>query len=120
VKRVTYDDATYLMAADAAEAPGEYARVLAHAGSADAVTLRCLSSDGDAVQATFLLHAAPRCSWNRRPELDALTTATPSGSCATASIGCSIRRAVGTNSHDSTAHMAETEDLKCARGNLGN
>ncbi|EPD84718.1 hypothetical protein HMPREF1529_01323 [Microbacterium sp. oral taxon 186 str. F0373] len=57
MKRVTYDDATYLIAADAAEALSEYARVLAHAGSADAVTLRCLSSDGDAVQATFLLHA---------------------------------------------------------------
>lgn len=57
MKRVTYDDATYLIATDAAEALSEYARVLAHAGSADAVTLRCLSSDGDAVQATFLLHA---------------------------------------------------------------
>lgn len=57
MKRVTYADKTLLMGTDAAEALMEYARVLAQAASADAVTLRCLSTDGDAVQATFLLHA---------------------------------------------------------------
>lgn len=57
MKRVTYADKTLLMGTDAAEALMEYARVLAHSDSADAVTLRCLSTDGDAVQATFLLNA---------------------------------------------------------------
>ncbi len=57
MKRVTYADKTLLMGTDAAEALMEYARVLAHTGAADSVTLRCFSTDGDAVQATFLLHA---------------------------------------------------------------
>jgi len=56
MKRVTYADKALLMGDDAAETLLEYARVLTQTAGVDSVTLRCLSTDGDAVDASFLIH----------------------------------------------------------------
>jgi len=56
MKRVTYADTALLMGDDAADTLLEYARVLTQSAGVDSVTLRCLSTDGDAVDASFLIH----------------------------------------------------------------
>jgi hypothetical protein len=58
MKHVTYAKKSLLVDDDAADALIEYARVLADSGSADTVTLRAISPDGNTVDATFLLNAS--------------------------------------------------------------
>ncbi|OUE28387.1 hypothetical protein BFL36_01460 [Clavibacter michiganensis] len=57
MKHITYAEKSLLMGDDAADALLEYAAALATHGRGDSVTLRALSSDGDEVDATFLLTA---------------------------------------------------------------
>jgi hypothetical protein len=55
MKHITYAEKSLLLGDDAADALIAYAAVLATHGRGDSVTLRALSSDGDEVDATFLL-----------------------------------------------------------------
>lgn len=57
MKHITYAEKSLLLGDDAADTLIEYAAVLATHGRGDSVTLRALSSDGDEVEATFLLTA---------------------------------------------------------------
>jgi hypothetical protein len=74
MKHITYAEKSLLVGDAAASALIEYAAVLASHGRGDSVTLRALSSDGDEVDATFLLTAgAPlmaETSTTRLPEPD--------------------------------------------------
>ncbi|GLJ96585.1 hypothetical protein GCM10017591_26480 [Microbacterium dextranolyticum] len=53
---MTFADKSLLMGSDAAEALLEYARLLGDHARTDAVTLRCLSPEGNTVEASFLLN----------------------------------------------------------------
>jgi len=55
MKHVKYAEKSVLMGDDAADTLMDYARMLANAGNADTVTLRVISPDGNAVDASFLL-----------------------------------------------------------------
>lgn len=57
MKHVTFADRSLFMGDAAADTLLEYARLLADARGADSVTLRSISSDGNAVDASFLLNA---------------------------------------------------------------
>jgi hypothetical protein len=57
MKHITYAEKSLLLGDDAADALIVYAAALATHGRGDSVTLRALSSDGDEVDATFLLTA---------------------------------------------------------------
>jgi hypothetical protein len=57
MKHITYAEKSLLLGDDAADALIAYAALLATHGRGDSVTLRALSSDGDEVDATFLLTA---------------------------------------------------------------
>jgi hypothetical protein len=74
MKHITYAEKSLLLGDDAADALIAYAAALATHGRGDGVTLRALSSDGDEVDATFLLTAgAPlmaETSTTRLPEPD--------------------------------------------------
>ena len=58
MKHVTFGDKALLMGDDAGDALLEYARLIADNGRADTVTLRAISSDGNTVEASFLLDAS--------------------------------------------------------------
>jgi hypothetical protein len=74
MKPITYAEKSLLLGDDAADALIVYAAALATHGRGDGVTLRALGSDGDEVDATFLLTAgAPlmaETSTTRLPEPD--------------------------------------------------
>jgi hypothetical protein len=74
MKHITYAEKSLLLGDDAADALIAYAAALATHGRVDGVTLRALGSDGDEVDATFLLTAgAPlmaETSTTRLPEPD--------------------------------------------------
>ncbi|WP_372983468.1 hypothetical protein [Microbacterium sp.] len=55
MKHVKYAEKSVLVGDDAADTLMDYARVLASEGSADTVTLRVVSPDGNIVDASFLL-----------------------------------------------------------------
>lgn len=55
MKHVTYADEAVLMDDAAADALLQYARLIADTGRADAVTLRAIRPDGNAVDVSFLL-----------------------------------------------------------------
>ncbi|MCW3493350.1 hypothetical protein [Microbacterium sp. SSM24] len=57
MKHVTFADKSLLMGDAAAEALLEYARLIADTHGADSVTLKSISSDGNTVDASFLLNA---------------------------------------------------------------
>ena len=57
MKHITYAEKSLLLGDEAADTLIEYAAVLASHGRGDGITLRALSSDGDEVDATFLLTA---------------------------------------------------------------
>ncbi len=57
MKHVTFADKSLLMGDDAADALLEYARLIAETRGADSVTLKSISSDGNTVDASFLLNA---------------------------------------------------------------
>jgi hypothetical protein len=57
MKHVTFADKSLLVGDAAADALLRYAAALSGAGAADAVDVNAISSDGDAVVATFLLNA---------------------------------------------------------------
>ena len=55
MKHLTYADKSLLIGDDTADLLREYAAALASAHAGDTVTVNAISSDGDDVQATFLL-----------------------------------------------------------------
>ncbi|WP_285113704.1 hypothetical protein [Leifsonia sp. fls2-241-R2A-40a] len=55
MRHVTYADQSLLIGDEAADLLMRYATALGQSGGADAVTLRALGSDGNDVDATFLL-----------------------------------------------------------------
>jgi len=57
MKHVTFADKNLLVGDDAAELMLQYAAALSSTGGADTVHVNAISSDGDAVVATFLLNA---------------------------------------------------------------
>lgn len=57
MKHVTFADKSLLMGDDAADTLLEYARVIAGRDQTDSVTLSSISSDGNTVDASFLLNA---------------------------------------------------------------
>lgn len=74
MKHITFADNDLLVGNDAADVLLEYAATLAEKDSADVVTLRAISSDGDEVEAALLLdQGAPlmaETSRNALPEPD--------------------------------------------------
>ena len=58
MKHVSYADKSLLMGDDAADTLMEYARLVADNERADTVTLRSISTDGNTVEASFLLDAS--------------------------------------------------------------
>jgi len=58
MKHVTYGEKSLLMGDDAADVLLEYARLVADSASADTVTLRSISPDGNTVEASFLLNVS--------------------------------------------------------------
>jgi len=58
MKHVSYADKSLFMGDDAADTLLEYARLLADNERADTVTLRSISTDGNTVEASFLLDAS--------------------------------------------------------------
>jgi hypothetical protein len=58
MKHVSYADKSLFMGDDAADSLLEYARLLADNERADTVTLRSISTDGNTVEASFLLDAS--------------------------------------------------------------
>ncbi|KQZ86062.1 hypothetical protein ASD56_07305 [Microbacterium sp. Root166] len=58
MKHVTYAEKSLLMDDEAADSLLEYARVLALASRADTVSVRAIGSDGNTVDAAFLLNEA--------------------------------------------------------------
>jgi hypothetical protein len=56
MKHVTFGEKSLLMDDDAADSLIDYARLLAIASSADTVTVRAIGSDGNTVDAAFLLN----------------------------------------------------------------
>ncbi|MET0861459.1 MAG: hypothetical protein ABW091_10575 [Microbacterium sp.] len=57
MKHITYAEKSILVGDDAADALLDYAKVIAIAGTADTVTLRSISPDGNTVDASILLTA---------------------------------------------------------------
>lgn len=57
MKHVTFAEKSLFMGDDAADTLLEYARLIASTGGADSVTLRAISGDGNAVEASFLLNS---------------------------------------------------------------
>jgi len=57
MRHVTFADKNLLVGDDAADLLLEYAAALSSVGKADTVRVAAISSDGDAVVATFLLNA---------------------------------------------------------------
>lgn len=57
MKHVTFADKSLLMGDDAADTLLEYARLIADTQHADSVTLRSISTDGNTVDASFLLNS---------------------------------------------------------------
>lgn len=55
MKHITFADKSLLVGDEAADLLLEYAAALAGKGAADVVKLQAISSDGDEVEATFLL-----------------------------------------------------------------
>jgi hypothetical protein len=60
MKRISYSDKSLLLGDEAADILLNYAATLADLGRADAVTLHALGSDGNDVDATFLLDSGAR------------------------------------------------------------
>ena len=58
MKHVSYADKSLFMGDDAADTLLEYARLVADNERADTVTLRSISTDGNTVEASFLLDAS--------------------------------------------------------------
>lgn len=58
MKHVSYADKSLFMGDDAADTLLEYARLVADNDRADTVTLRSISTDGNTVEASFLLDAS--------------------------------------------------------------
>jgi hypothetical protein len=58
MKHVSYADKSLFMGDDAADTLLEYARLVADNERADTVTLRSISTDGNTVDASFLLDAS--------------------------------------------------------------
>ena len=58
MKHVSYADKSLFMGDDAADTLLEYARLVADNNRADTVTLRSISTDGNTVEASFLLDAS--------------------------------------------------------------
>jgi hypothetical protein len=58
MKHVSYADKSLFIGDDAADTLLEYARLVADNQRADTVTLRSISSDGNTVEASFLLDAS--------------------------------------------------------------
>jgi hypothetical protein len=58
MKHVTFGDKSLFMGDDAADCLLEYSRLLADAARADTVTVRAIGSDGNTVDAAFLLNEA--------------------------------------------------------------
>ena len=57
MKHVTFGDKALFVGDEAADTLLEYARLLSDTSRADTVTLRCISPDGNTVEASFLLNA---------------------------------------------------------------
>ncbi|QOC25149.1 hypothetical protein [Microbacterium hominis] len=57
MKHITFSDKSLLMDDEAADCLLEYARHLGNADTADVVTVRAISPDGNTVDAAFLLNA---------------------------------------------------------------
>ena len=57
MKHVTFADKSLLMGDDAADTLLEYARLIADTHHADSVTLSSISTDGNTVDASFLLNS---------------------------------------------------------------
>ena len=55
MKHITYSDKSVLVGDEAAETLVDYAALIARIGSADSITLAAVGSDGDEIEATFLL-----------------------------------------------------------------
>jgi hypothetical protein len=58
MKHVTFGDKSLLMGDDAADCLLEYSRLLADGARADTVSVRAIGSDGNTVDAAFLLNEA--------------------------------------------------------------
>jgi hypothetical protein len=56
MKHVTFGDKSLLMGDDAADCLLEYSRLLADSSGADTVTVRAIGTDGNTVDAAFLLN----------------------------------------------------------------